>query len=651
MVKKFSGDMTWEVTPKSKSITWKYTGGTTPYTFAFNPSSTEGYEFDYKSFATKSKKDLVITTVFATNEGKVKKVTNTIKNYFADTTVDYYKVSYVTYFANNEAPNEFEIIPNTPEGELGFYGPDFPGVAGFYLAPSGKKPPQTVIGTDLLGNLHIHNKSGNNNYAIANTYNNRIYELAGNDIYDNAAAGTLQAYDYAGNDKYFTSSGANMVLFDYAGKDEYTLQKSSFNITDYAGNDKYYVTANKKEVLDPGEYRLIYDKKGNDYYAVGAAIADIWDNTGKDKYDIYNNANVTISDAGKGNDTLNIDLADSIEYNMAKPKFLSWNEKGNETYNIRRLNYTVIPDYDNNEYAIIDEAGNDKYNFKANKEGDVHVTNVGVFDEAGNDKYNMTISTETGFIDTVIVDDMAGSDSYTLKGYLNKTVNNVEIYERKGKDKYNFDTVATVYVSDTEGNDTYKLTNTTGEIDDYGGVDKYTIKTTLNNSTIRIHDEDETKPQNDTYTVDISAATGAAVKIDDEGGAKDKLTLSKVKKADLVFMADITKDNTFDNGNLYIYDKNNQSYVVLEDFYKKGDGGAFTDFDDGRIETIKAGSTTLKDAQTTDLYNYFNGLREKVGGWLSTYASDYDSVSAVLEGTNANLKAQFVAECFTPNQP
>ena len=503
MTKKFSGNQEITLTPKSKSTTWKYTGGATPYTFTFKTESPAGYEADNKTFAIRSKNDLVLTTVFSTLNGKLKKITNTIKNYFADTSANY-EVIYSTRY-NWHAGYTNTIYPNTPEGAWGLYGPDIPGESGFILAQTGKNPAEILITTALGGGVHIYNESGNNSYNASSTYENFIHDMAGKDKYVTKNAGTLWAYDYAGNDTYSVANATTLWAYDYAGKDEYNVMGySRFDITDYSGNDAYSVTADNN-ALGAGESRNIYDMKGNDTYFFGAANVVVSDQAGKDKYEIFGGSKVLMSDGGKGNDTYDIELCSGMTYGENQD-FRIYNEKGNETYNIHSLDFTDMPDTGENEFAIGDNFGNDKYNLKRSTEFDVNVKNVSTIDYNGNDKYTGTIDNATGVINYVIFDDYSGNDTYTFTGYeLTNTVKTLTIYDQeegkaKGKDKYNLTAVEDFEIFDNKGSDTYKLINSTGYMEDSEGKDKYTVKTVTNGG-VSIHDYQK---QNDTYSIDIS---------------------------------------------------------------------------------------------------------------------------------------------------
>ena len=639
MVKKFSGSQDITLTPKSKSTTWKYTGGKAPYVFNVDTESSSEYEYDDKTFATRSKDDLVLTTVFSTLNGKIKKITNTIKNYFADTSAEY-TVNYSTRY-NWHAGYTNTILPNTPEGAWGLYGSEISGESEFILAQTGKHPAEILI-TETLGGFHIYNTSGNNKYKNTSTYENFVHDMAGTDKYETQNKGTLWVYDYAGRDEYNAANEATLWAYDYAGKDDYSMMSDvHFDITDYAGNDNYSVLAANDD-LGEGEKRIIYDMKGNDTYFFGASSVEVSDGAGKDKYDIYNGSKVLLDDGGKGNDTYEIELCSGMNYGLNQD-FRIYNEKGNETYNIHSLDFTSVPDTGEYEFAIGDTYGNDKYNLKRTKDTDVKVKNVSTIDSYGNDKYTATLDNDAGIIDNVTFVDNSGNDTYTLKGFeLTNTVKTVTIIDEeqgtaKGKDKYNFTAVEDFEIFDEKGNDTYKLVYSTGYVEDDEGSDKYTVKAVTNGG-VSIHDYQK---QNDTYSVDISGASDSCVYIDDAGGNKDSLTLSNIKNDRLVLMADVKSDGTYLTDSLYIYDKTSRNTVILADFYKENESGSFTGFGDGRIETIKAGKTVIREAQTENLYKFFEGVKSEVGAWLAT--TDYGSVEAVMDSDDVGAKNQLVA--------
>ena len=104
-------------------------------------------------------------------------------------------------------------------------------------------------------------------------------------------------------------------------------------------------------------------------------------------------------------------------------------------------------------------------------------------------------------------------------------------------------------------------------------------------------------------------------------------------------MADISKDKKFIYNDLIVFDKTSGSYIYLDSFYS-GDETGITGFGDGRIETVKAGKTTMKEAQSETLYQKFNSdeLRTVVAGFITSLGKDTiaDVYDVFLYGTDQN---------------
>ena len=107
-------------------------------------------------------------------------------------------------------------------------------------------------------------------------------------------------------------------------------------------------------------------------------------------------------------------------------------------------------------------------------------------------------------------------------------------------------------------------------------------------------------------------------------------------------MANIDKNEAYNDNDLFVYNKNNGSFVNINGFYSIYEN-SIIGFGDGRIETVKAGKTTLKNVQSEDLYTDFNELRATVASYLSSCGES--SVSNVLYGNN-DLYKQDLAYIF-----
>lgn len=621
---KFNGDTTIDIRPVSKNSTYEY-NGTGTYTFTITNSFTNakgddlsGYEPFYYNLGIKDGNNLVVTSIFSKENGSTKKITTTIKNYFANT--DANKVTYNSYL-ENFGFKEYPITPNTTPGNDGLYNPGTAASGPYYILGENKNDTNTMNGTTRQ---YYFDRKGNDTYDDHMTGGFAYtYDLAGKDTYEADGGGILYTHDFAGNDIYSAkNTNTRFIARDFAGNDEYSIgTKAQFDIIDYKGNDKYSVEENAAATYCTN---TIEDGTGNDAYTLYDAKVTVYDLLGKDTYNIYGAADGIHTNDFSGNDKYNILSAESDEH--GEDGFVTYDSAGSDTYNIAQLVYDdEIPE---NLYDMTDLAGNDKYNFKKvtvkNKDKskstfDLNAQNIAISDQAGNDKYTITIADETDIADHILITDDNGADSYTVKGIDGNAVNYLTIYDTNTtkKDKYNISWTADLEIQDNGGNDTYTLKKTQGIVTDVAGSDKYTVEA-MSNWDMSIIDEGSL---NDSYKVNATAKQ-SFVEISDGGGNKDSLVLTGAKKSDIVFMVDITKNNeynTFDGKlQLLAYNKTTDSLVVLDDFYAASDT-AISDFTSGRIETIKAGSTTLKDVNKEAIFDTFNAhiTASDVAGWLS----------------------------------
>ena len=146
---------------------------------------------------------------------------------------------------------------------------------------------------------------------------------------------------------------------------------------------------------------------------------------------------------------------------------------------------------------------------------------------------------------------------------------------------------------------------------------------------------------NDTYKINkLIKSNDEYVWIEDMGG-KDSLTIG-VKKADLVFMTDYVyngEDERWEtaNNSLIIYDKTNKGLVRIEGFYSENsEGTVYSGYGNGRIETIKAGKTTLKDVPDAD---YFNSVAQDVTSWLDVQLDGSSVMNILQNGSDSQINA------------
>ena len=650
---KFNDDTTIDIRPVSKNSTYEY-NGTGTYTFTITNSfkntkgdDLSGYEPFYYNLGIKDGDNLVITSIFSKENGSIKKITTTIKNYFANENTN--SVTYKSYFEQTKSHATYTITPNTVPGNEGLYYPGSAASGPYYILGTNKGDPNIMSELSMYGQNYFDRK-GNDTYEDHMTsLPAYTYDLAGKDTYEADNGGILYTHDFAGNDIYSAKSNSEtttrFIARDFAGNDDYSIKtKAQFDIIDYKGNDKYSVEENAAATTYCTN--TIEDGTGNDAYTLYDAKVTVNDVLGKDTYTIYGVADGIHTNDFSGNDKYNILSAESDAH--GEDGFVTYDSAGSDTYNIAQLVYDEeIPE---NLYDMTDLAGNDKYNFKKvtvkNKDKskstfDLNAQNIAISDQAGNDKYAVTIADETDIASDILITDDAGADSYTIKGIDKNTVDYLTIYDTNptSKDKYNIAWTTALKIRDHGGNDTYTLKKTQGIVTDAAGSDKYTVEA-MSNWDMSIIDEGSL---NDSYKVNATA-TQSFVEISDGGGNKDSLVLSGARKSDIVFMVDIKSDNTYktfgDKLQLFAYNKKTDSLVVLDDFYTVSNDGFISDFSTGRIETVKAGSTKLTDMNTYTTFNSFI-TKAEIAGWLSDNTKG--SVYSVMTGSDADAKAAMVA--------
>ena len=647
--KQITQNETIKINPKSKNAAYQFTADATlTINTLFETDSGKaiyGYEERYNNFATRKNDDLIVTTLFTKTNGGVKKVTTTVKDYFTDTEADY-KVNFMNYWDydssfNPTLPWLTTITPDTQEGVSGLFksGTDFDANTQFLTGTTGADTYDFDNGMAI--NDYVYDVKGNDTYKTDGTSpHHYIWDMAGNDDYTLDNGGKMYVSDYGGKKDVYTAeytgggeTTSRLLVEDYAGGDEYNMNEgSNFLLADYKGNDTYTLKDVTKTPTEDVYVNAIIDKKGNDTYDFDNAEVRVNDYAGKDTYTIKESKIVDISDEGKGNDTYYINDCTDLEYG----KFTIGNSYGNETYNLTNVKYDdesyAAP---GNQETIGDDTGNDKYNLTnveniiisdSNGKDKYTVTDMvyaKITDKGGNDTYGFTVD-KVGVVDVELVD-YKGKDSYTFTGLStnNNYADNIDIDDRdvKSKDKYSFTYTSYFHVNDEGGNDTYKMTTSSGEIEDAGG--------------------------NDTYNIDTMMA-GYMVGIYDAGGNKDKLTLTNMDKDDLIFMTDVRKDGSYDeNNSLLIYNKSNDSFVYITDFFATGTDGDYNGFGDGRIETVKIGRTTVREVNKADMYTFFNEIKSDVAAWMG---DTYGSVYSILSGTDQDAKDAMVAY-FTGEEP
>ena len=692
-----SGNYNFNITKNSKDTVYvlKDSSLASSVSLNFNFDKKNGYNSTYSKFY-KNGNDLVITVVY-----DEKLITNTIKDYFL------YDSNYPSSLSN---PN-FVKVDNSSIGNpnyilksyaSGFFS-DYNQQSAFLV---GSKGSDTYLISkvydggaqldDFGGNdnyniqasytgqafLNLTDYFGNDNYNMSNNTNVFVKDKKGNDIYKANGVKKVDIADDDGNDKYtMINSTKSIKIADSKGKDIYEINASgdvNSTITDKTGNDKYLLLNGARifKVIDESgndsyeyvaaskETAYIEDKAGNDNYNFSSVDnQNITDEKGNDKYN-FSNINMSGNyssyvhdDAGKDNYTVNVsnnltvtDKVGDDKYNILNSKKLvitdgevGSKKGGNDKYILNNVNQVGL-DSISNQYNITDFAGKDSYNITNGSK--IRINDNNTDKKTSADKYDISVNSQARIYD------QAGNDTYkvnTSRGY---------ITDYSGNDKYNIvdgnnffeaaGVLNTSIIDDSEGNDSYNISNSTVTLGDNVGNDNYTISS---NSNVDITD---LSSSNDTYKVN---GMNSVVTINDEGGSKDKLTLSGVDKNNLIFMADFDDDCNYIyrsivcSGSLIIFDKTNNGYVKIDNFFNTYHTDD-TDYivttpgnqkGDGYIETIKAGNKSISN----DILAFANeqdllALAGEVGSWLCNSSHEYDSVGALLDSGNTLDIADFI---------
>ena len=577
MTTKFYGDKPLTVTPKSKNTTWEYKGTSASYLFSVNPdvTSSAGYDENYKTFAVKQKNNLVITTVFTTVAGKVKKVTNTIKNFFADKTKTDYTVKYKSWFTVNGTFSP-TITPSTPEGKSGLFGAKSGSM--YLLASTAKNAPELVLSTSTS---LVYDTKGNDKYRSAHSNYDYVYDMAGKDEYSATFnKGVLYTYDYKGSDKYNVGNNAELHTFDYAGNDKYSLEDSLYTkIDDRAGKDTY-------NIMDYNDHS--YNNEGSPDFSVS------------DK---------------KGNDTYNI-IAIDFDYNSISDGVYAISDlAGNDKYNFSGTkDYNAVID----DLCIYDKKGDDKYTMTVNSSDD-GIGYTYIYDDAGSDTYTLKGAWYNSIFYVKIYDKSKSKDKYNF----NK-VNNFYIADQGGNDTYKI-TNSYGSIWDEGGNDKYTINPSSKE-------STYYLEYIYANDSGKGKDSYNVNISN-------RHGGGVSITDDGGKDSLILSGFGKGDISNLVFMTDINYEGECtDKGSLIIYNTMNESFVRINNFYNVNSSGDIIGFGDGKIETIKVGNTVLKTTQSQALYNDFNNLKANIAGWLedNEYSSvDQALISTSSDGRNA----------------
>lgn len=490
--------------------------------------------------------------------------------------------------------------------------------------------------------------------------------LSGSDLYDfatltsdNAGAtdhienSIVTILDENGSDKYqFDRAQGGSVTIDDEGKisekdaaqDEYHFAAAAtkVDITDQDGEDKYFFDHAKTSadntitVKDSGTANDIYNF--NDVTSDSLAAGDgtnvsLKDSGGKDEYHFDRvQSKVRIDDIGSGDNYYTFHQADKSDITIN-----SLNDgihlNGNDVYNFATLkddDATATDHINDTTVAIVDENGNDHYNFDRTTGGSVTIKDKG----AGSADDRTLAADEyhfSGVATKVDITDRDGADKYDFSNSTTTAANTIAITDNSDgnySDDYNFnntkatdfaaDNAANITINDANGTDHYHFNQITSKvrIDDHGvGTDDYTFHEAVN-SNITIYDyfDNRQTAQNLDNVYDFSThdATGnqnptdhitnTVVNITDESGA-EKYYFDRTQGGSVTIVDYANSNSLSSNKDSYFF---NDSYTKVD----ITDNGGDDNYNFDRITVDQNNTVTIKDtggaSSGNDTYNFNN---------------------------------------------
>jgi len=610
--KTVEGNQVWEVNPNTKDNVWVYDTSST--SLQFQIVSAEGYSIptDNQRFFIRQGNDLVFFTFFEnTSNNSIKKITNTIKNYYKSEQNVNISVKY-----NSTTTQLSDLLYTSVSGNV------FDSLYSDNLLYGSKKSDtyhiKTEKHTDILDEdgkdtykilsenptsaNHIRDLKGNDNYFLASkktgSFSDIVRDYAGNDKYKVTNATSVSLYDYKGNDNYEANGESLARITDYKGNDKYTFDRTAkaSGISDYAGNDTY----NVYNIMTSGNFLNINDHAGNDKYNYINDTSDtnknIYDHGGKDVYNIQGANVMTINDYSNNdkkvtNDTYNISNSTKIKINEISSSEGKKIASGNDTYNFNGVDNNGIS-LSYGHKAIEDSAGNDKYNIKNSNK-------VSFLDSKGKDTWNLSYSQD------LIVTDVEGNDKWNLTAVANSTNEN-HYTDYKGNDVWNIKSATSIKALDVQGDDKYSISENSYNVNlqDNKGNDSYTVK-------------------NSSY-----------VNIVDNGAGNDKYTFNNY------FSKQINEHYVTDDGGNDKYSATNSSGIGFidqggNDTYNVKNINTFTIGDNAK--SVKTDDVKQQEKNTFNIQNVNEDLFSIVAVNTANYDSENNKVADYISNDTFNL--------------
>lgn len=517
--------------------------------------------------------------------------------------------------------------------------------------------------TDRGGNDKFNLKGSTNHITI--TSNGNCKDKTNNDTYNVSGAATvIYENDYRSSDTYNisdydeTSARDDRTVRDQGGSDKYTIKNTELvtildtQLEDADGKYKNtFTVSNTKdaiiEVSGPNYESEITSgyKQTSDTYNITATAGSIRD---------YNR---------KSADTYNIS-----SYNDKTDEKLYVSDRGgSDKYTIKNAQKLVVTDYqhkdanDKNEYKNTFSVTNSQ-DFQINMSG-YELEDIGVY-QATNDTYNVTSSNNGGIYDFgdtsadtytiaksgtgggeydgVRVDDIGGSDTYTLKDSGAVTIYDYQLAGNDGdyKNKFNITNVKSLDISVSDSisddeeheyisqstDDTYNVTSSMGSICDYSGksADTYTISKSGKGEEAELWVRDY--GGSDTYTVKNS---GWVTIVDDQTTGNDGQyeNTFNVSNTDYILIGhhvrglhdDVSTNDTYNisSSNGYIYDDDDKS---ADKYNLTKYNGISDEWEDCSRVTDNGGSDeyTLKSCKNI----YIRDTQSTEGTYTNTFTID-----------------------------
>ena len=343
--------------------------------------------------------------------------------------------------------------------------------------------------------IDITDKDGADKYSFENAKTSADNTIT---VKDYGTANDIYNFNDVTSDSMAEGDASNISIIDQGGKDEYHFDRlqSKVHIDDIGSGDNYFTfhNADKSDITINNKNNGIY-LGGNDIYDF-ATLKDndetaddhikdttvaIADEHGNDHYnfDRTTGGSVTIKDTGAGSSNDRTLAADEYHFSAADTKVDITDKDGADKYDFSDTttsadNTIKITDNSDSNYT-------DDYNFNGTKATELATgadANIVIYDAGGADNYKFNNITSKVKID----DHGTGTDNYTFHEAIDSDITIHDYFDNRNSAQY----LNNVYDFATHGtsgqNPTDHITNTTVNIADESGADKYYFERTQGGS-------------------------------------------------------------------------------------------------------------------------------------------------------------------------